>query len=94
MTLAKIPERAGICANDQGRQKKNAGKWGTKLHLGEIRGSITRHTWSGTDSLNGNGTQGPEGLEGFDSGSNRDDQESVWDVDPSLKGPPAAHGCV
>ena len=22
MTLAKIPERAGICANDQGRQKK------------------------------------------------------------------------
>ena len=24
----------------------------------------------------------------------QDDQESVWDVDPSLKGPPAAHGSI
>ena len=24
----------------------------------------------------------------------QNDQESVWDVDPSLKGPPAAHGSI
>ena len=57
MTLAKIPERAGICANDQDRQKKNAGNWGTKLHLGEIGGSKTGYTgvWRPI-SLYGNGT--------------------------------------
>ena len=44
VTLAKIPERAGICGNDQDRQKKNAGNRGTKLHLGEIGGSKTGQT--------------------------------------------------
>ena len=57
VTLAKIPERAGICGNDQDRQKKNAGNWGTKLHLGEIGGSKTGPTcvWRPI-SLYGNGT--------------------------------------
>ena len=147
-TLAKIPERAGICGNDQDRQKKNAGNWGTKLHLGEIGGSktgptgvwrpislygnrqgwdrccIRSHRWDRGQKWTQNAI--PVGhtasidpwvlKDGCARGiranhqrmgilirvqkvwreltqeATQDDQESVWDVDPSLKGPPAAHG--
>ena len=53
------------------------------------------HDDCGTNSGEMDAYTGSKGLEGVDSGSNPIRiQESVWDVDPSLKGPPAAHGSI
>ena len=48
----------------------------------------------GPISLYGERARMESKMEELTQDATQDDQESVWDVYPSLKGPPAAHGSI